>query len=117
MFRYLKAGLAYPADRELDPADIRICRISGYPADIRRSWWSWGASTKASVGRPQGVITANQCRWRRACMEHFRLDSEQVAEQDAARHRQEASDGAHVSEDGDDERVRQVGGGLAGAYR
>ena len=29
----------------------------------------------------------------------------------------EASDGAHVAEDGDDERVRQVGGGLAGAYR
>ena len=36
---------------------------------------------------------------------------------DAARHRQEASDIAHVTEDRDDERVRQVGGGLAGAYR
>ena len=33
-------------------------------------------------------------------MEHFRLDSEQVAQQDAARHRQETSDGAHVAEDG-----------------
>ena len=43
-------GLAYPADRELDPADIRI---SGYPdirTDIRRSWWSWGASTVAARG-------------------------------------------------------------------
>ena len=47
--------LAYPADRELNPADIRICRISGYPADIRRSWWSWGASTGASVGHLESV--------------------------------------------------------------
>jgi hypothetical protein len=41
-------------------------------------------------------------------MEHFRLDLEQVAEQDAVRHRQEASDGAHVAGDRDDKSVRQL---------
>ena len=110
------AGLAYPADRELDPADIRI---SGYPdirTDIRRSWWSWGASTVAARG-DAWTTNISVGGVERVSMEHFRLDSEQVAKQDAARHRQEASDGAHVVEDGDDERVRQVGGGLAAAYR
>ena len=33
--------------------DIMIS--GGYPADIRRSWWSWGASTGSSVGRPESV--------------------------------------------------------------
>ena len=41
----------------------------------------------------------------------------QVAEQDASCHRREASDGAHVAKDRDDEGVGQVGGGLATTYR
>jgi hypothetical protein len=59
------------------------------------------------VSCPESIITTNQCRCYRACLEHFWLDSEQVAEQDAAcwcGHRQEASDGAHVAEDRYDER-------------
>ena len=47
----------------------------------------------------------------------YRLDTKQVAEQDASCHRKEASDGAHVAKDRDDEGVGQVGGGLAATYR
>ena len=41
----------------------------------------------------------------------------QVAGLDASCHRKEASDGAHVAKDRDDEGVGQVGGGLAATYR
>ena len=44
-------------------------------------------------------------------------DTMQVAELDASCHRKEASDGAHVAKDRDDEGVGQVGGGLAATYR
>ena len=89
------SGLAYPADRaELDPADIRIYRISRYPADIRRSWWSWGASTGASVGRPESVGSVERV-W-----SIFGWIQNKLRSKILPRHRQEASDGAHVAEDG-----------------
>ena len=43
--------------------------------------------SRAAVNCPESIITTSQCRWRRACLEHFRLDSKQVAEQDASCHR------------------------------
>jgi hypothetical protein len=95
-----QSGWADPAARELDPADIW------------RSKWSWGATTVAERGdawapvhhRPAG----RHVNYRAGC----HTSSSPLAVSTMA-----ASDGAHVVEDGDDERVRQVGGGLAAAYR
>ena len=82
-------------------------------------WWlAWGAEVPVLQSVALKVLSqpVSVGGVERVCMEHFRLDTKQVAEQDGSCHRKEASDGAHVAKDRDDEGVRQVGGGLATTY-
>ena len=103
----MSPGLAYA--RSFEPVRA-YTRVRAYARKYARTRHPYAAKINC-VELITYIIGINKFNYR------YRLDTKQVAEQDASCHRKEASDGAHVAKDRDDEGVGQVGGGLATTYR